>query len=95
MKGHIITISCPKGPEPEKTRVSNGDTVTFKNSTGGSVKITFDNPGVFNPSPHGSINIAKDDTKKLTIGRVETGTGFSYPCGQGAKFDTRTGRIDP
>ena len=93
MANHDIDISCT-GATPEDTLVSNGDKVTFSNTTGASVTITFSNSGVFNPSPGGSITIAKDGSKKLTIGTIANGTGFSYPdCGEA--LDTRSGRIDP
>ena len=93
MTKHTIDISCT-GPTPEDTTVTNGDKVTFDNTTGASVTITFDTPGVFNPSPGGSITIAKDGTKKLNVGKIKDGTCFSYPDCEAA-LGTRSGRIDP
>jgi len=90
---HDIDISCD-GPDPEDTDASSGDQVTFINSTGASVTISFSASGVFNPSPGSTITIAKDGSRTLTIGTIGSGTDFEYPdCGEA--LGTRSGRIDP
>jgi plastocyanin len=97
MTSHEIRILC-SGPEPETTKVDNGDSVKFINDTQAVVTITFDNPGIFNPSPgpgpSASKTIDKDSSETLHVGKIGNGTGYTYP---GCKKDwaPRSGRIDP
>jgi len=96
MTDHSIDISC-NGPTPSVTKVSEGDSVTFHNTTGADVTITFGDSGVFNPSPGQTITFGThrySNSRVLHIGKIGSGTNFDYPdCGR--KKDTRSGRIDP
>jgi hypothetical protein len=91
MADHTITISCD-GPSPETTNVGHTDKVTFDNTTGAEVTITFTGTGVFNPSPGGSTTIEKDKSKTLTVGNTNGEQDFSYPeCDD--ELGTRNGKI--
>lgn len=93
MADHSIDISCT-GPTPQNTTVVKDDNVTFDNTTGAQVTITFEHPGVFQHSQGRTITIAKNDHATLRINQINQGTGFSYPDCEEA-LGTRSGRIDP
>lgn len=93
MTDQTIDISCT-GPTPNDVTVANGDKVTFDNTTGASVTITFSGNGIFNPSPGASTTIDKDASKTYTIGNAKASDeqDYSYPdCTP--ELDARTGKI--
>jgi plastocyanin len=92
MSDYTITCSCA-GPTPASQTVKSGDKVTFSNTTGASLSITFSGAGFLSPTPQNMITIGIGGTQVLTVGNVTSGEeDYTYPeCG--GELGTRGGKI--
>ena len=91
MSQTTVTINLADDPLPTEN-VSRGGRVLFHNNTGSAVTITFDNPGLFNPSPGNSINIPANCDEALTVGNTQGVE--NYNVSEGAAAGGRPGRIN-